>query len=278
MSLHNLGLGSYYGQGTAQNHREAFGLFYQAATRGHAPAQYMTGLQHLNGEGVTQDNNAALHYFRLAAAQDEPYAHFMLGDLHVAGEIVPRDLPTAVRHYETALAGGLSDAGLYLAELYLDGGPGLPRNPARARAIVAGLPDSDEARNLLARIDGRATAPDNPQATNLRSSYTARDAALVARLGEIEDEFARIAIRNPIYFAAALFSAGGAAMAFANEHATSNEVIGGAVVGFGAAVYCVEHWNNGCGDVVADVTMLGVEIGRINTERQDIARQLAALR
>lgn len=66
------GLAYAFGDGVAQNDRNAFNLFYEAAEKGYAQAQYKVGVAFSYGEGVRQDHKKAADWYRKAAEQVIP--------------------------------------------------------------------------------------------------------------------------------------------------------------------------------------------------------------
>jgi len=59
--------------------REAALWYFQAASAGHAEAQYHLGLLFLAGKGVVDSRKEAMNWFRKAAAQGHPEAKRAVG-------------------------------------------------------------------------------------------------------------------------------------------------------------------------------------------------------
>ena len=99
---------------------EAFGPLLE---RGHAGAETMIGVMHLNGQGYPQNIGMAAVWLYKAARKGEAGAQLILGSQHLFGWGVERDLVRAYVWLTLAARGGLTDvseqAKLYRQEAVL---------------------------------------------------------------------------------------------------------------------------------------------------------------
>lgn len=105
-------LGYYHGSFVLQGvyddiaHPKAFGYYNQAATQGHAEAQYQIGSCHDYSLGVGQDLGRAIEFYTLAAAQGHSYAQYTLAGCYEKGRGVDKDLKKAIGLYQELAHGG----------------------------------------------------------------------------------------------------------------------------------------------------------------------------
>ena len=64
---------------------DAFAWFSNAATQGHAQAQYMTGFMLLQGQGTEKSVPLAIRFFEQAAEQNDASAQYVLGQIYLKG-------------------------------------------------------------------------------------------------------------------------------------------------------------------------------------------------
>ena len=74
----------------------------QAATHGHADAQYNLADMYYNGQGVEQSYEKAIEYYTMAAKQGNADAQFNLGFMYRNGEGVKRSYKKAIEYYTMA--------------------------------------------------------------------------------------------------------------------------------------------------------------------------------
>ena len=70
---------------------DAFAWFSNAATQGHAQAQYMTGFMLLQGQGTQPSVPLAIRFFEQAAEQNDVSAQYVLGQIYTKGLGVKRN-------------------------------------------------------------------------------------------------------------------------------------------------------------------------------------------
>lgn len=97
---------------------DAFAWFSNAATQGHAQAQYMTGFMLLQGQGSQKSVPLALHFFEQAAQQNDASAQYVLGQIYTKGIGVTPDEPTGRQWMERA-----AENGNEAAKAWLETGP-----------------------------------------------------------------------------------------------------------------------------------------------------------
>ncbi len=77
---------------------DAFAWFSNAATQGHAQAQYMTGFMLMQGQGTQPSVPLAIRFFEQAAEQNDPSAQYVLGQIYTKGLGVKKN-PSAGRNW-----------------------------------------------------------------------------------------------------------------------------------------------------------------------------------
>ncbi|ODB37293.1 hypothetical protein BB427_13830 [Pseudoalteromonas sp. BMB] len=116
---------TYYEQGIAADKvapgcEKAFDLFFKAARKKHADAQYMLGV--LIAESNEEDKyEDAYDWWHKAAKQGHSKAQFNLGVCFSNGAGVEQDVPLAARWFEKAAEQQHSNAAFSLARLYYQG-------------------------------------------------------------------------------------------------------------------------------------------------------------
>ena len=71
-----------YGQGVAQDYKEALKWYRLSAEQGDALAQFNLGWMYYEGQGVPQDNKEAVKWWRLSAEQRNERAQVNLVLMH----------------------------------------------------------------------------------------------------------------------------------------------------------------------------------------------------
>lgn len=114
------------------------GQFARLAALGDVPAQSFYGhLLLFRGQGLGA-RAEGIRLLRLAAAAGEGKAAYQLGALSLAGDTRQApDGPAAAGYWEQAAAAGHPLAAKRLAELYLQGGPGLAADAEGAERLKA---------------------------------------------------------------------------------------------------------------------------------------------
>ena len=112
-----LGAMYYYGEGVAQDKREAAKWFRKAAEQGLAEAQFGLGMVCYHGDGVAQDVREAAKWFRKAGEQGYVDAQVSLGVMYGNGEGVAQDKREAAKWFRKAAEQGHLDAKSRLRDL-----------------------------------------------------------------------------------------------------------------------------------------------------------------
>jgi TPR repeat protein len=107
--------GSY---GVAQDYRQAFRYFEQAAARGDLTGQSHLGFMYANGLGTEQNNETAIKLYKEAADKGNPQAQTNLGFMYWHGYHVPQDSAEAFRYFKLAADQGFPEAQVNLGSLY----------------------------------------------------------------------------------------------------------------------------------------------------------------
>ena len=95
------------------NYATALHEFRPLAENGDPEAQFFLGQLHSFGEGVAQDYKEAVKWYRLAAEQGLDRAQLMLGTMYYGGRSVPQDFVRALMWMNLAAAQGLEVARIY---------------------------------------------------------------------------------------------------------------------------------------------------------------------
>lgn len=107
---YNLGYCYEYGDGIAQDHKQAVYWYKKAAGQGYAKAQYNLALCFYNGSGTDMNREEAAKLFRLAAEQGDMYAQYSMGVCYYNGDGVEKDIIKAVECFQNAAAQGHPEA------------------------------------------------------------------------------------------------------------------------------------------------------------------------
>jgi TPR repeat protein len=118
----NLALCFKQGVVVAQDFEHAVTFYRVATAQGHADAQYNLALCFKKGEGVAQDWDQAVAFYRLAAAHGHVNAQFNLALCFKDGVGVAQDLEEAMAFYRLAAAKGHAPAQNNLAVCLLETG------------------------------------------------------------------------------------------------------------------------------------------------------------
>lgn len=118
------------GLGVPRNPEEAAKWYAKAAEQGVAEAQMQYALMLLDGKLVKRDRDKAFSLMRAAAQSGEALAQFNFAQMLLDSGA---DEKEAVQWYERAARAGLADAQYALAQVYIHGTGGKPRDDAAAR-------------------------------------------------------------------------------------------------------------------------------------------------
>ena len=111
----------YKGNGTLQDHNEAFKWYKKAAERGHTEAQFNLGEMFFKGHGVSRDCNETLKWFTEAAKKGHTNAQYMLGEMYYTGNDIPKNYQEASKWFTMSAEGGNATAQRNLAQMYYEG-------------------------------------------------------------------------------------------------------------------------------------------------------------
>lgn len=104
----------------SENYEEAFTCFLAAAELGYTKAQFNTGVCYEKGRGISQDIEKAMHYYAQAATKGHAQAQYRYAKLLLTsrGQLCEDELKIATKLLEEASAAGLTKAQLCLASVY----------------------------------------------------------------------------------------------------------------------------------------------------------------
>jgi len=97
VAQYRLGTCYYFGQGVAQDYKEAAKWDMKSAEQGNAIGQHYLGWCYYDGKGVTQDYKEAVKWFTKSAEQGNPRAQYYLGTCYYLGQGVTQDYKEAVK-------------------------------------------------------------------------------------------------------------------------------------------------------------------------------------
>ncbi len=100
------GLDYAFGDGVPQNDRGAFNLFYAAAEKNYALAQYRVGVAYSYGEGVRQDTKLAAEWYQKAAIQGHTIAQRNLAMMYLYGNGIQKNKVHALAWYNIIASQG----------------------------------------------------------------------------------------------------------------------------------------------------------------------------
>ena len=123
------------GRGMDQSDKESFKYMSRAAELGSPEAQYELANMLANGRGMPRDMEAAIVWGRKAAEQGHAPAQFAMAKVLI-GSVEQTRKNEAIDFLTKAAQGGQVDAVLFLATALGRGQFGLPRDEARAEALL----------------------------------------------------------------------------------------------------------------------------------------------
>ncbi len=123
------------GVGVEQSDVEAFQQMKRAAELGFAEAHFALGTMYFEGTGTTQDQGEALASFRRAAESGSKEGMFAAGDLMLS-QPDPEMRAEGLALVNRAIESGHIWATLVLATAYGRGSNGLPKDEAKAEALL----------------------------------------------------------------------------------------------------------------------------------------------
>lgn len=114
---------AYYGKGQPINYALALELYRQAAERGDAEAQFVTGGMLYQGQGTDPDKRAGFKWLLQAAEQGKvsPESLAIIGAMYLRGSTVPQNFLEAKKWLSAAAAQGNLAAQNDLAYIYYNG-------------------------------------------------------------------------------------------------------------------------------------------------------------
>lgn len=124
----NLGLLYYEGVGVERNLNESIKWYKKGAEVGDSEAMYCLGLSYQSGEGVPQSDVEAAKWYQLATDKGHENAANNLGYMYATGKGVNKDLDKAGALYLKAAKGGSVNAQYVIGLWYLDGLFNFPKN------------------------------------------------------------------------------------------------------------------------------------------------------
>jgi len=112
--------------------RKSFRSLVDAAKRGNVDAQYQLAAMLATGDGIEKDVVAAGQWYAKAAAKNHPEALYNLGLMHILGEICRPALKKGMAMLKRPAKLDSWDAHWYLAQVFMVGLHGEPRNLDKA--------------------------------------------------------------------------------------------------------------------------------------------------
>ncbi len=116
-----LGFALDQGRGLARNTEAGFDWLHRSAEGGYVPAQVVVGRKYLKGEGTTQNGAEAERWLQLAARAGSAEAMTELAAGHLAGTVLKSDPPLALALYKQAEQYGSPNAMVGLAAMLEEG-------------------------------------------------------------------------------------------------------------------------------------------------------------
>lgn len=107
--------------GLEQNSTEALRLYTEAASSGHAEAQYLAGLFHLRGWGTIKNPQQGVEWLKQSADNGYNKAAVDLGRMYEKGRFVDQDKEEAIRWYLLAARNGSALSQRIVGQSYLLG-------------------------------------------------------------------------------------------------------------------------------------------------------------
>jgi len=112
-----------------KDYATAFKELKPLAEQGNPDAQLILGKMYMQGQGVLQDAAQAIQWLKASAEQGNADAQFFLGGMY----LVPhKDIAQGVKWLRLSAEQGNQDAQLLLGKAYIEGLPGIPRDPIQA--------------------------------------------------------------------------------------------------------------------------------------------------
>ena len=108
-------------KGGADNLRQAYLLFKDAAEKGDPEGEHNLGVMYYDGNGIPKNREEAAAWFRKAAEKGHACSQYNLANMLVSGEDVAGDVPEARKWYALAADAGLGMASYNLGFMLLTG-------------------------------------------------------------------------------------------------------------------------------------------------------------
>lgn len=178
------------GDGVPQDYVQAAEYLKRAASLGLPFAQNDLGAYYAKGLGVRQDFAEAVSWYEKAARKGDSLAQYSLGRALWLGRGVATNVPAALKWLKKAAAQQQADALHLLGEMFLAGGPDLPRDSQRAfywfsRAADAGQAGAFYSMGKLFETGDGLPADDSLAAHCYEQAAERRDAQAQLRLSEL---------------------------------------------------------------------------------------------
>ena len=122
-----------FGEGVAQDTKQAARYFRAAARKGDAKAEYNLGYYYEHGKGVSKNKKSAMRWYEHAAEHGDVEAKYKLG-----GFLLLKHDARAFQWFKQASNAGHKDAKYNLALCYLEG-IGVPANELKAKQLLRQL-------------------------------------------------------------------------------------------------------------------------------------------
>lgn len=132
------------GAGLKQSNVEAFEQMKRAAELGFADAQFALGTMYFKGRGTTKNETAAVNWLRKAASGGNTEAMFSAGRIMLA-QPDPEMRTEGLALMSRAIESGHLQATLMLATAYGRGSMGMPKDEAKAEALLKPAADRGDA-------------------------------------------------------------------------------------------------------------------------------------
>ena len=162
--------------GLPKDANEAVKWYRKAAQQNFAQAEYDLGSCYAEGQGVMKDDAEAVKWYRKAADQNLPKAEYNLGvEYYFGRKGVPQDYFRAFKWFRKAAEQGLSRAQFNLGICYVKA-EGTPKDYIEGYKWLnlAAAQNLEDAKQVLAEIEGRMTSEQIAEAQRLSAAFVPR--------------------------------------------------------------------------------------------------------
>lgn len=115
--------------------RYDLGALRTDAARGNAGAQYLLAMKYKFGDGVAQNSRQAIKWLREASKLEYPHAQYQLAQAYATGDNVAKDAKQALHWFEKAASNGSIAATYHLGMIYYQGHT-VPQNSIVAYSLM----------------------------------------------------------------------------------------------------------------------------------------------